>query len=275
MGLRFYNPGTITVTVTDALTETVELTKVLDITSDNCHGYDTPTHFPLGNLTQGLKNIKFTMAVTEKYLCNYANLGISVVSSLDVQVGSTGFATVGFPYAVTLPEEVKAYAVTGVTATNVTLTEVVAGTNIAANTGLIIVAAPGSYTFPVVESGVEIADNVLVANIEADKIAETEGEFYVLAVTDEASKTVGLAQIAQGGVIAKNRAYMPASVVPEGVSGQTSSLRLVFGNPTAVKEVAENGVETVETVVYNLAGQRVRTDAKGMVIVKGRKYLKK
>ena len=42
-----------------------------------------------------------------------------------------------------------------------------------------------------------------------------------------------------------------------------------------MKEVAENGVETVETVVYNLAGQRVRTDAKGMVIVKGRKYLKK
>ncbi len=275
MGVRFYSPGTITVEVTDALTETVELTKVLDITSDNSHGYDTPTQFPLGNLTKGLKNIKFTMATEGSYLCNYANLGVSVVSQVDVQVGSTGFATVGLPYATTLPEEVKAYAVTGVTATNVTLTEVAAGTNIAANTGLIIIAAPGSYTFPVVESGVEIADNVLVANTEADKIAETEGEFYVLAVTDEASKTVGLAQIAQGGVIAKNRAYMPASVVPEGVSGQTSSLRLVFGNPTAVEEVAENGVETVETVVYNLAGQRVRTDAKGMVIVKGRKYLKK
>lgn len=213
---------------------------------------------------------------------NVGIFGVTLAGSVDgkpqtesITVGSTGFATVGLPYATTLPEEVKAYAVTDVTATNVTLTEVAAGTNIAANTGLIITAKPGTYTFPVCAEGVEIADNVLVANTEADKIAETEGEFYVLAVTDEASKTVGLAQIAQGGVIAKNRAYMPASVVPEGVSGQTSSLRLVFGNPTAVKEVAENGVETVETVVYNLAGQRVRTDAKGMVIVKGRKYLKK
>lgn len=275
IGLKYSSDGTITVMVTDAFTETVELTKVLDITKDICKSLTEPTQFPLGYLTHGLKKIKFIMNTKGNYLCNYHNVGISVVSSLDVQVGSTGFATVGFPYAVTLPDGVRGYAVTNVTETAVTLTEVAAGTNIAANTGLIIVAAPGSYTFPVVESGVEIADNVLVANTEADKIAETEGEFYVLAVTDEASKTVGLAQIAQGGVIAKNRAYMPASVVPAGVSGQTSSLRLVFGNPTAVEEVAENGVEPVETVVYNLAGQRVRTDAKGMVIVKGRKYLKK
>lgn len=275
MGLIYYGTGVINVTVKDAYTDAVEMTKVLDITKENCYGYDTPTHFLLGELTEGLKKIEFVMATEASYLCNYKNLGISVVSQVDVQVGSTGFATVGLPYATTLPEGVKGYAVTNVTETAVTLTEVPAGTNIAANTGLIIVAAPGSYTFPVVESGVKIEGNVLVANTEADKIAETEGEFYVLAVTDEAAKTVGLAQIAQGGVIAKNRAYMPASVVPAGVAGQTSSLRLVFGNPTAVEEVAENGVEPVETVVYNLAGQRVRTDAKGMVIVKGRKYLKK
>lgn len=275
MGVKYNKGGTIHVTVEDACTGAAELTGKLEITQNKSYGLNTPTSFPLGNLTRGLKYIKFNMETTEKYICNYKNLGVSVVSQVDVQVGSTGFATVGLPYATTLPDGVRGYAVTNVTETAVTLTEVLAETNIAANTGLIITAKPGTYTFPVCAEGVEIAGNVLVANTEADKIAETEGEFYVLAVTDEASKTVGLAQIAQGGVIAKNRAYMPASVVPEGVSGQTSSLRLVFGNPTAVEEVAENGVETVETVVYNLAGQRVRTDAKGMVIVKGRKYLKK
>ena len=276
VGLEFSSPGTITVTVSDAITETVEQTKVLEITNDICKGYNTPTPFPLGNLTQGLKVIKFTMATGGKYLCNYANLGISVVPpSFDAEVGSTGFATIGFPYATTLPAGVTGYAVTGVTSTAVTLTEVPSGTNIAANTGLIIVAKQGSYTFPVVESGTEIKNNKLVANTEGVKTATTEGEFYVLAVTNEATKTVGLAKIAQNGTLAKNRAYMPASVIPANVSAQPATFRLVFGDATMVTEVGDGDAEAVETVVYNLAGQRVNDNAKGLVVVKGRVYLKK
>ncbi len=276
VGLKFYNPGTITVTVTDAVTETVEQTKVLEITNDICKGYNTPTPFPLGNLTQGLKIIKFTMAITgATYLCNYANLGISVVPPFDAEVGQTGFATIGFPYATTLPEGVTGYAVTGVTSTAVTLTEVPSGTNIAAKTGLIIVAKQGSYTFPVVESGTEIENNKLVANTEGVKTATTEGEFYVLAVTNEQTKTVGLAKIAQNGTLANNRAYMPANVIPANGSAQPATFRFVFGDATTVTEVGDGDVEAVETVVYNLAGQRVNDNAKGLVVVKGRVYLKK
>lgn len=276
VGLTFSSPGTITVTVSDAFTENVEQTKVLEITNDICKGYNTPTPFPLGNLTQGLKVIKFTMATAGKYLCNYANLGISVVPpSFDAEVGSTGFATIGFPYATTLPAGVTGYAVTGVTNTAVTLTEVPSGTNIAAKTGLIIVANQGAYTFPVVESGTEIKNNKLVANTEGVKTATTEGEFYVLAVTNEQAKTVGLAKIAQNGTLAKNRAYMPASVIPASVSAQPATFRLVFGDATMVTEVGDGDAEAVETVVYNLAGQRVNDNAKGLVVVKGRVYLKK
>lgn len=193
----------------------------------------------------------------------------------DAEVGSTGFATIGFPYATILPAGVTGYAVTGVTSTAVTLTEVPSGTNIAANTGLIIVAKQGSYTFPVVESGTEIENNKLVANTEGVKTATTEGEFYVLAVTNEATKTVGLARIAQNGTLAKNRAYMPANVIPDNGSAQPATFRLVFGDATMVTEVGDGDAEAVETVVYNLAGQRVNDNVKGLVVVKGRVYLKK
>ena len=40
-------------------------------------------------------------------------------------------------------------------------------------------------------------------------------------------------------------------------------------------EVGDGNAEAVETVVYNLAGQRVNDNAKGLVVVKGRVYLKK
>lgn len=275
IGLEYNKGGTITVTVTDINSETAELTKDLVITKDICKGLNNLTPFPLGKLTEGLKTIKFTMATEGSYICNYHNVGVSVVPQFDVEVGSTGFATIGFPYATTLPASVTGYAVTGVTNTAVTLTEVPSGTNIAANTGLIIVAKQGSYTFPVVESGTEIENNNLVANTEGVKTATTEGEFYVLAVTNEQAKTVGLAKIAQNGTLAKNRAYMPASVIPASVSAQPATFRLVFGDATMVTEVGDGNAEAVETVVYNLAGQRVNDNAKGLVVVKGRVYLKK
>lgn len=275
IGLQYSSGGTITVTVTDIHSETAELTKDLVITKDICKGLNNLTPFPLGKLTEGLKTIKFTMATEGSYIGNYHNVGVSVVPQFDVEVGSTGFATIGFPYATTLPEGVTGYAVTGVTSTAVTLTEVSSGTNIAANTGLIIVAKQGSYTFPVVESGTVIENNKLVANTEGVKTATTEGEFYVLAVTNEATKTVGLAKIAQNGTLAKNRAYMPANVIPANVSAQSATFRLVFGDATMVTEVGDGDAEAVETVVYNLAGQRVNNNAKGLVVVKGRVYLKK
>lgn len=275
IGLEYNKGGTITVTVTDINSETAELTKDLVITKDICKGLNNLTPFPLGKLTEGLKTIKFTMATEGSYIGNYHNVGVSVVPQFDVEVGSTGFATIGFPYATTLPASVTGYAVTGVTNTAVTLTEVPSGTNIAAKTGLIIVAKQGSYTFPVVESGTEIENNKLVANTEGVKTATTEGEFYVLAVTNEQTKTVGLAKIAQNGTLAKNRAYMPASVIPASVSAQPATFRLVFGDATMVTEVGDGDAEAVETVVYNLAGQRVNDNAKGLVVVKGRVYLKK
>lgn len=266
------------VTVTLAQSETTLLSKEIKIV--NTGGYDPKTEhvIVLKDVPEGDLTLKFSFSNNNarQYVCNLGYIALyPKADSFEAVVGQTGFATIGFPYATTLPAGVTGYAVTGVTSTAVTLTEVPSGTNIAANTGLIIVAKQGSYTFPVVESGTEIENNKLVANTEGVKTATTEGDFYVLAVTNEQTKTVGLAKIAQNGTLANNRAYMPASVIPANVSAQPATFRLVFGDATMVTEVGDGDAEAVETVVYNLAGQRVNDNAKGLVVVKGRVYLKK
>lgn len=268
IGLKHINDGTLKLTVTDAFTGKQELTKDLAITQDICHGYDTPTSFEIGNLSQGLKNIKFEVSTEASFLCNYKNLGFTVAPQ--AIVGETGFATIGFPCAVTLPEGIKAYAITSVNDNTVTLSQV-NSTAVAANTGLIICAKPDTYTFAQATEGDEVTDNKLVANTEGDKVAEAEKDFYVLGVTDATKKTVGMMPIAANGTVGQYKAYLPATAVTSLAKG----LKIVFDNQTtAISEVEANAAETTNNAAYNMLGQRVNGNAKGIIIVNGKKYIK-
>lgn len=270
MGLTFYNAGVMTVTVVDALTGKEEVNKDFNITKDICHGYDKPTSFELGELTKGLKNISFKFTIESGYICNYKNLGVTI--SNDVTVGSTGFATIGFPYTVTLPEDMKAYAITSVKDNTVTLTEVQG--SVAANTGLIVSAAPGTYSFATATEGDEVADNKLVANVYGTKTAESTADFYVLGIVSADDKTVGMMPIAAGGTVGQYKAYLPASEVS--ATAAAKGLKIVIaGQPTAVKGVqAEEPANNSNAAIYNLAGQRVNAAAKGIYIINGHKYIK-
>lgn len=270
MGLTFYNAAVMNVTVTDALTGKEEVNKDFNITKDICKGYDNPTSFDLGELTKGLKSISLKFTNESGFICNYKNLGISI--SNDVTVGSTGFATIGFPYAVSLPEGMKAYAITSVDNNTVTLTEV--NGSVAANTGLIVSAKPGTYTFAPATEGAEVAGNKLVANTGGTKTAGKDADFYVLGIVNAASKTVGMMPIAAAGTVGQYKAYLPASEVS--ATAAAKGLKIVIaGQPTAVEGVQVNEPDTNgSTAIYNLAGQRVNAAAKGIYIINGHKYIK-
>lgn len=270
MGLTFYNAAVMTVTVNDAMTGKAEVTKDFNITKDICKGYDNPTSFDLGELTKGLKSISLKFTNESGFICNYKNLGISI--SNDVTVGSTGFATIGFPYAVSLPEGMKAYAITSVEDNTVTLTEV--NGSVAANTGLIVSAKPGTYTFAPATEGAEVAGNKLVANTDGTKTASKDADFYVLGIVNAESKTVGMMPIAAAGTVGKNKAYLPASEVS--ATAAAKGLKIVIaGQPTAVEGVQASEPATKgSAAIYNLAGQRVNAAAKGIYIINGHKYIK-
>ena len=189
--------------------------------------------------------------------------------SNDVTIGSTGFATIGFPYATTIPEGVTAYAVTGLNGTVLTTTKIAAGTNVAANTGLIISGTHDvTYTFAARPDGTAYADNILVATGSEEVTGSTAGEFYFLTITDTANKKVGWKLNNANRVLRANTAYIPKTSVPNDIS----VLSFTLDDATAIDGVAEQS-EAAKGNAYNTVGQRVNANAKGVVIVNGNKVV--
>ena len=189
--------------------------------------------------------------------------------SNDVTIGSTGFATIGFPYATTIPEGVTAYAVTGLNGTVLTTTKIAAGTNVAANTGLIISGTHDvTYTFAARPDGTAYADNILVATGSEEVTGSTAGEFYFLTITDTANKKVGWKLNNANRVLRANTAYIPKTSVPNDIS----VLSFTLDDATAIDGVAEQS-EAANGNAYNTVGQRVNANAKGVVIVNGNKVV--
>lgn len=74
-----------------------------------------------------------------------------------------------------------------------------------------------------------------------------------------------------GETLNANKAYL---VVPEAAMASAKGINIVIGNPTGVAEVktAEN---VADAPIYNIAGQKVTKNAKGIVIINGKAYINK
>lgn len=104
MGLTHYGDGTVNVTVKDMLTGTTELTTSFVTTTDFCKGYNTPSDIQLGQLTTGLKSIRFDFAIESGFICNYKNMNVTIklptITLIDAVLnGSTNAPTVTGTYA--------------------------------------------------------------------------------------------------------------------------------------------------------------------------------
>ena len=189
------------------------------------------------------------------------------LASTPVTVGATGFATIGLPYATTLPEGVTAYAVSETSATAVTVSEAIAaGTTIPANKGFIIVANQGDYTFNQFANNTWQGDvaNKLEATGSSVLNATAEGDFYYFAIIDYTNKKVGFKKCAANASLAANKAYLP------GTGLSSNSLVINFDDPTAVEavqDVQEFKSSKVQKVIkngqlfignYTVAGARVK-----------------
>lgn len=233
----------------------------------------------LSSRKTSFKGVANNPVITEEEAANYtpsAVLGEFYNAAQDkiatysntVTVGTTGFATIGFPYATTIPEGVTAYAITGLNGSTLTTTKIVAGSTVAANTGLMISAAPGDYTFAARPDGVSYDDNMLAATGSETKTGTAVGEFYFLTITDNVNKKVGWKLNNAGRVLRANTAYIPANAI----TNSLSVLDFTLDNATAIEGVTEQ-IDNRSEDAYNALGQRVCTNAKGMVIVNGIKVV--
>ena len=193
-------------------------------------------------------------------------MSATAVTSYGVKVGETKYATFYAPKAVTIPENVEAFAVTAIKEGYVTLTKI--ENTIPANTGVILKATEaGVYNFAVAED-VEEVENMLEGTVIATMV---DGPAYVLGNVDG----IGLysAKLTDDGKFLNNgyKAYLP---VAEDASLTSAFYGFNWDGTTGIEEVAtENG--NVKAI-YDLTGRRVEAiTAPGIYIVNGKKTLVK
>lgn len=174
------------------------------------------------------------------------------------------------PIAIDIPEDVKAYIVTGAGSDYVSLTQITGA--LPANTGIIYNGAwTPNLSAEVVNDEADVTGNLLEGSVAATDITE---EAYVLAKVDG---EVGFykAQMNQqdGNAFLNNanKAYLPVKVLPAAVQG-ANGFKFRF-ETTGVEGVQ---VAQGKKVIFDLSGRKVSDmTAPGVYIVNGKKVLVK
>lgn len=213
-----------------------------------------------GTITLGAKLDVNTLiwSIWDNFRLDYCGEG----EDIDATIAESGLSTFSSKYAVTIPEGVKAYKATSATDAYVHMEEITG--QIPAQTGVVLVGTPSqTYTFGYYGENLDaITDNKLVAATNAIQLDPTSGDNtnYVL-VGGEFHPFTGKATLAAG------KAYLS---LPTAVSAK--SLFLDFGTADGIESIS---TKTANEGLFNLAGQAVGYDFKGIVIKNGKKMLNK
>lgn len=158
-------------------------------------------------------------------------------------------------------EEITVYTAT-VDGKVVRLTEV-AGKQVPANTGVVIASATETALYGIIEQAEAIADNNVLSAATEPVVAD--GSQYVLADNTEG---LGFYKVESGTTIPAGKAYL--SIAGGGI-------KAFYGFDIEDEATGLNrAIEAAqsEAPVYNLAGQRMDKDRKGINIIGGKKVLK-
>lgn len=174
------------------------------------------------------------------------------------------------PIAIDIPEDVKAYIITGAGSDYVSLTQITGA--LPANTGIIYNGAwTPNLSADVVNDEADVTGNLLEGSFVDTYIAE---EAYVLAKVDgEVGFYKAEMNLLEGTAFKNNanKAYLPASAVPAAVQGAN-------GFKFRFETTGVEGVQVTEgaKVIFDLSGRKVNDmKAPGLYIVNGKKVLVK
>lgn len=143
---------------------------------------------------------------------------------------------------------------------------------------VVLYATPGQYTFPVCSSSLgRDADNLLKGSDGGE--LTTGGDTYYFFGVNTSGEVGFYLGVANGSAFRNkaHKAYLPLTKSESGAGTATSKAFLLSGLPftTAIGKIHYDGGSLTEGPAYNLAGQRVGKDYKGIVIIHGRKVLRK
>ena len=196
---------------------------------------------------------------------------VEVPFNYDVTITEAQAATLCLPFEAEIPEGVYVFTLKGVDDNGVIMTEQLTGT-VPANKPVLIKGKEGVYTFVACagyEQSDDLTNGLLTATYESE-ITVPQGS-YILSFKDKV-----LHFRKSNGKNQKIRAYHAYLTLP--TESEAKVLTFDFddnGSTTALPIVSEEPQQTDEAPVYNLAGQRVRSTAKGLLIRGGKKYIAK
>lgn len=183
---------------------------------------------------------------------------IKKVTTIPVAIGESNYATVGFPFAVTIPEGVKAFIGTSTDNASLELTEIEGGI-IPANTGAIIYhEGATTVNFEITTGGNTIANNKLSATT-AKREGFEANDTYVLAKDSEGKAALLKSELT---TVPANKAFLAASEVS---SSEGSTLAFHFGGTTTGVNSAVAG-KTEDTQYFDLQGRRVLYPSNGIFV---------
>lgn len=189
-----------------------------------------------------------------------------------VVVGASGYATYSSETYAVIPDPESGVQLFGARindeGTAVTLIPAPEGQTIGLKgAGYIVKATPNTIAFieQTGENGNDIEGNQLVGTVHSEYDL-TQGEAYLLSATSDGTPFFGLCK---AGTLAANKAFLPVLS-----SGVKAILAIEEGGTTGINTI-KNAELNVQDAIYNLAGQKVGADYKGIVIRNGKKMLNK
>ena len=203
-----------------------------------------------------------------------SNTYTGIASTYDLTltpVDGKSYATLYLPYGVTLPDDVTAYKIR-VSGDRAVPTEI--GQDLPAETAALLVSESGVTSALATLNSSASADatgNALLGVLTATSGEDLKG--YVLNIVDG---ELGFFKLDNGGTLAANRAYLPASLIDgTGVKGVV----LNWDEETGVGELKNESMEEGKSsTLFDLSGRRISVRPvlpKGIYILNGRKVIVK
>ena len=233
-----------------------------------------------GLATKTEKTLAFTVSEVSNVKIGYKTTNITDKTGwiavddfrfvVPVTITEAGWATLYTPYALDFSDVDGLTAYTAsLSGSTITLNKV---NDVPANTGVVLKGEANTYNIPVIASS-STDKGVLIGKATETTNADTEPgtgkAYYILTKSGSEAKFTPAS-----GTIAAGKAYLEYDWTDVGSSVKALSIVFDDGEATGiaapeVAEKAENGV------LYNLNGQQVTADFKGIVIKNGKKFYNK
>ena len=196
---------------------------------------------------------------------------VEEATSLDLTLNDGGdgyyYATVCLPFDVTLSAACAYMLTLNASETGLTMSE--ATDNVPAGTPVMLRHTEGTVTASIANSAAYVTSPLTTTDLTGTYVAKT--------VTGSTDYFLGMANGKvgfyhwDGSTLSANRAYLEASKLNNsGVKG----FALDFEDDATSIQTIDNGQQTTEGAIYNVAGQRMNKMQKGINIINGKKILK-